>query len=425
MLDLKYILNNKNYIIKKLSTRNYDISNIEKIVKLIEKRNQLIFKLEKLLAKKNELSQEIGIQKRNKKNPEKLINEVNLLKEEIDKIELKADKSINKVNELVLQIPNIPYDDVPIGHSDLDNVVIKEHATLGRGLVKNVEPHYDIATKLDIIDFSRAVKLAQTRFVLYKKEGAALIRALENFMLDTHIKNGYEEIMPPHIVNSKMLYGTGQLPKFKEDLFKLESNDLWLIPTAEVPVTNYHYDEILDLSKPKKYVAYTKCFRSEAGSGGRDTRGIIRQHEFHKVELVKVVKQEDGMTEWEKMVNDAKNILELLEIPYREVMLSTGDIGFSSAKTIDLELWIPSEEKYRETSSISICNDFQARRAKIRYRNDEGKTTYAYTMNGSGLAIDRVMAAILENYQNSDGSISIPKVLIPYMNGLEKIEIKG
>lgn len=425
MLDLKYILNNKNYIIKKLSTRNYDISNIEKIVKLIEKRNQLIFKLEKLLAKKNELSQEIGIQKRNKKNPEKLINEVNLLKEEIDKIELKADKSINKVNELVLQIPNIPYDDVPIGHSDLDNVVIKEHPTLGRGLVKNVEPHYDIATKLDIIDFSRAVKLAQTRFVLYKKEGAALIRALENFMLDTHIKNGYEEIMPPHIVNSKMLYGTGQLPKFKEDLFKLEGNDLWLIPTAEVPVTNYHYDEILDLSKPKKYVAYTKCFRSEAGSGGRDTRGIIRQHEFHKVELVKVVKQEDGMTEWEKMVNDAKNILELLEIPYREVMLSTGDIGFSSAKTIDLELWIPSEEKYRETSSISICNDFQARRAKIRYRNDEGKTTYAFTMNGSGLAIDRVMAAILENYQNSDGSIDIPKVLIPYMNGLEKIEIKG
>ena len=385
----------------------------------------MIFKLEKLLAKKNELSQEIGIQKRNKKNPEKLINEVNLLKEEIDKIELKADKSINKVNELVLQIPNIPYDDVPIGHSDLDNVVIKEHATLGRGLVKNVEPHYDIATKLDIIDFSRAVKLAQTRFVLYKKEGAALIRALENFMLDTHIKNGYEEIMPPHIVNSKMLYGTGQLPKFKEDLFKLEGNDLWLIPTAEVPVTNYHYDEILDLSKPKKYVAYTKCFRSEAGSGGRDTRGIIRQHEFHKVELVKVVKQEDGMTEWEKMVNDAKNILELLEIPYREVMLSTGDIGFSSAKTIDLELWIPSEEKYRETSSISICNDFQARRAKIRYRNDEGKTTYAFTMNGSGLAIDRVMAAILENYQNKDGSISIPKVLIPYMNGLEKIEIKG
>ena len=425
MLDLKYILNNKNYIIKKLSTRNYDISNIEKIVKLIEKRNQLIFKLEKLLAKKNELSQEIGIQKRNKKNPEKLIDEVNLLKEEIDKIELKADKSINKVNELVLQIPNIPYDDVPIGHSDLDNVVIKEHATLGRGLVKNVEPHYDIAAKLDIIDFSRAVKLAQTRFVLYKKEGAALIRALENFMLDTHIKKGYEEIMPPHIVNSKMLYGTGQLPKFKEDLFKLEGNDLWLIPTAEVPVTNYHYDEILDLSKPKKYVAYTKCFRSEAGSGGRDTRGIIRQHEFHKVELVKVVKQEDGMTEWEKMVNDAKNILELLEIPYREVMLSTGDIGFSSAKTIDLELWIPSEEKYRETSSISICNDFQARRAKIRYRNDEGKTTYAFTMNGSGLAIDRVMAAILENYQNSDGSIDIPKVLIPYMNGLEKIEIKG
>lgn len=425
MLDLKYILNNKNYIIKKLSTRNYDVSNIEKIASLIEKRNQLISKLEKLLAKKNELSQEIGIKKRNKQNPEKLIDEVNLLKIEIDKIEDKADKTINKVNDLVLQIPNIPYDEVPIGHSDLDNIIIKEHPNLGRGLVKNVEAHYDIATKLDIIDFSRAVKLAQTRFVLYKKEGAALIRALENFMLETHIKNGYEELMPPHIVNSKMLYGTGQLPKFKEDLFKLQDNDLWLIPTAEVPITNYHYDEILDLSKPKKYVSYTKCFRSEAGSGGRDTRGIIRQHEFHKVELVKIVKQEEGMKEWENMVNDAKNILELLQIPYREVMLSTGDIGFSSAKTIDLELWIPSEEKYRETSSISICKDFQARRAKIRYRDDQGKTTYAYTMNGSGLAIDRVMAAILENYQNKDGSIDIPEVLIPYMHGLKKIKIKG
>ena len=424
MLDLKYIINNKLEVIKKLSTRNYDIDNIEKIVTLVEKRNKLIAKLEKLQAERNTLSDEIGIKKRNKQDTSKLMEKVSKIKVEIDKVDVEADELIKKVNDLVIKIPNIPYDEVPVGRSDLDNVVIKEFPNLGRGLVKNVEAHYDIATKLDIIDFVRSVKLAQTRFVLYKNEGAQLVRALANFMLSTHIKNVYKELMPAHLVNSKMLFGTGQLPKFKEDLFKIENNDLWLIPTAEVPVTNYHYDEILDLSKPIKYVAYTKCFRSEAGSGGRDTRGVIRQHEFHKVELVKLTSEKDGMHEWEEMVKDAESILQLLEIPYRKVLLSTGDIGFSSAKTIDLELWIPSEQKYRETSSISICKDFQGRRAKIRYRDENDKLKYAYTMNGSGLAIDRVVAAILENYQNPDGSISIPKVLIPYMNELEKISKK-
>ncbi|AWX42527.1 seryl-tRNA synthetase [Metamycoplasma cloacale] len=416
MLDLKYILNNKAEVIKKLSTRNYDVTKIDSIVKLGEKRGKLIHQLEQLQAQRNSLSETIGIKKRNKEACDDLMEAVNKIKAEIDSVDHRADAIIKQVNDILVLIPNLPYDEVPVGYDENDNVLIARHDQLGRGLVKGVEAHYDIATKLNIIDFSRAVKMAHTRFVAYKNDGARLIRALANFMLDTHIKNGYKEIMPAHLVNSAMLFGTGQLPKFKEDLFKVNNDDLWLIPTAEVPLTNFHHDEIVDLSEPIKYVAYTKCFRSEAGSGGKDTRGIIRQHEFHKVELVKLVKQEDAMKEWEAMVKDAKNILELLEIPYQELLLCTGDMGFSSAKTIDLELWIPSEQRFRETSSISICTDFQARRAKIRYKTADGKTQFAYTMNGSGLAIDRVMAAILENYQNPDGSITIPKVLVPYMN---------
>ncbi|ENY69237.1 Seryl-tRNA synthetase [Metamycoplasma auris 15026] len=415
MIDLKYLLKNKDEITKKLLTRNFDHSILDKVFALGQKRNELIHTLEKLQAKRNALSEEIGIKKRNKIDASLLMEEVAEVNKEIETINKETKAIIDEVENLRLQIPNIPYDDVPVGIDENANVCLEEHATLGRGLVKNVLPHYEIASKLDIIDFARASKLAKSRFVVYKNDGAALIRALENFMLDTHIKNGYKEIMPMHLVNSSMLYGTGQLPKFAEDLFKIENEDLWLIPTAEVPVTNFHYDEILNLDTPIKYVAYTKCFRSEAGSGGRDTRGIIRQHEFHKVELVKFVDEESSLEEWKKTVNDAKSILELLEIPYREILLSTGDMGFGSAKTIDLELWIPSEQRYRETSSISIYKDFQAIRAKIRYRTKDNKTKYAHTINGSGLAIDRVVAAILENYQNNDGSITIPKVLIPYM----------
>ncbi|WP_373437966.1 serine--tRNA ligase [Metamycoplasma equirhinis] len=415
MLDLKHILNNKNEVRKKLATRNFNIAILDEMFSIGEQKNANIHELEKLQAKRNSLSQEIGIRKRNKQNANDLLDKVNIIKTQIDDKEKETNRLIERVETLMLQIPNIPYEDVPIGKDDSDNVCIAEHPKLGRGLVKGVKAHYDIASQLDIVDFVRSVKLAKTRFVLYKNDGAKLIRALENFMLDTHIKNGYKEILPAHLVNSNMLYGTGQLPKFSEDLFKLANEDLWLIPTAEVPVTNYHYDEIIDVTNPIKYVAYTKCFRSEAGSGGKDTKGLIRQHEFHKVELVKFVNEESALDEWQKTVNDAKNILELLEIPYRELLLSTGDMGFGSAKTIDLELWIPSEQKYRETSSISIYNDFQARRAKIRHRDENGKTKYVYTINGSGLAIDRVVAAILENYQNPDGTISVPKVLIPYI----------
>ncbi|ENY53799.1 Seryl-tRNA synthetase [Metamycoplasma alkalescens 14918] len=415
MIDLKYLLRNKEEVTKKLATRNFDHSLLEAIYSLGEKRNKLIHNLEILQAKRNSLSEEIGIKKRRKENCDTLMEEVNQVKKEIEIIEDQTNKIFLEVEQLRLQIPNIPYDDVPVGLDEESNLCINEYPNLGRGLVENVLPHYEIATKLDIVDFTRATKLAKSRFVLYKNDGAKLIRALENFMLDTHLKNGYKEIMPMHLVNSTMLYGTAQLPKFADDLFKIENSDLWLIPTAEVPITNYHYDEILNLENPIKYVAYTKCFRSEAGSGGKDTKGLIRQHEFHKVELVKFVSEEGALVEWKKTVDDAKLILQLLEIPFREILLCTGDLGFGSAKTIDLELWIPSEQRYRETSSISIYKDFQAIRAKIRYKTKDNKTKYAYTINGSGLAIDRVVAAILENYQNKDGSINIPKVLIPYM----------
>ncbi|MCU4116989.1 serine--tRNA ligase [Mycoplasma zalophi] len=414
MLDLKWLLQNQDKAIEGLKNRNFDTNEVLKLIDFVTKRNKKTFEVEQLQAQRNQFSEEIGILKRNKKPVDKVLEKVNEIKTLIEKESIELNSLNEQVEQLALSIPNIPYHDVPVGKSEDENVVINEYPTLGRGLVKNVKPHYEIAKDLDIVDFERSVKLAESRFVLYKKDGAKLVRALTNFMLDTHISNDYEELMPAHLVNSKMLIGTGQLPKFKEDLYKLENEDLWLIPTAEVPVTNYHNQEIIDLSKTKKFVAYTKCFRSEAGSGGKDTRGLIRQHEFHKVELVKLSNNENVLQDFYDTVEDAKSILKLLEIPFRELSLCTGDIGFSSAKTIDLELWIPSEQKYRETSSISVFFDFQARRSMIRYRDNDNKIQYANTINGSGLAIDRVVAAILENYQNEDGTISIPKVLVPY-----------
>ncbi|QJR44328.1 serine--tRNA ligase [Mycoplasma miroungirhinis] len=414
MLDLKSLLQDPNKAIRGLKNRNFDTNELLKLIDLVTKRNKKTFELEQNQALRNQLSEQIGIFKRNKQPVGDILKQVNEVKLLIEKENTELNSLNQQVEDIALRIPNIPYDDVPVGVDEDENVVINEYAKLGRGLVKNVKAHYEIAKDLDIVDFERSVKLAQSRFVLYKKEGAKLVRALANFMLDTHINNGYEELMPAHLVNAQMLMGTGQLPKFKEDLYKLENEDLWLIPTAEVPVTNYHNQEIIDLSKTKKFVAYTKCFRSEAGSGGKDTRGLIRQHEFHKVELVKLSNKENVLKDFYDTVEDAKNILKLLEIPFREVVLCTGDIGFSSAKTIDLELWIPSEQKYRETSSISVFFDFQARRSMIRYRDNENKVQYANTINGSGLAIDRVVAAILENYQNADGTISIPQALIPY-----------
>ncbi|WP_022935352.1 serine--tRNA ligase [Mesomycoplasma moatsii] len=416
MLDSKLIQKNINYVIEKLKTRNVDEVLLKNLSQNINERNKLIFKLNEKQEEKNSISSLLS----SNKNSELLVKALKV-KNEIKEIETQIEKYQKQLDEILPIIPNIPLDIVPIGQNENDNKEIIKKDSLGRGLVKNIKPHYVIAVEKDIVDFERGTKLSGSRFAIFKNEGARLIRALENFMLDIHTKNGYTEFLPPVMVKSNILFGTGQLPKFKEDLFKIENEDLWMIPTAEVPVTNYFNDEIIDLSKPKKMTSYTLCFRSEAGSGGKDTRGLIRSRQFNKVEMVKITSKEDAMKEFESCVRDAENILELLEIPYRKIVLCTGDLGFSSSITYDLELWLPSEQRFREVSSISYFGDFQARRAKIRYKNENNKIEFAHTINGSGLAIDRVFAALIEQYQNEDGSIDIPQVLIPYMNGIEKI----
>ncbi len=416
MLDIKVIQKNVDYVIEKLKSRKVDENLLKKLSKNINDRNKLIFQLNQKQEERKNISDQIS-----KNRNEELLKKASLIKEEIKEIENEIEQYQVQLNQILPMIPNIPLDIVPVGNDEDDNIEITKKDKLGRGLVKGVKPHYEIAVEKDIVDFARGAKMSGSRFAVFKNNGAKLIRALENFMIDVHTKNGYEELLPPVMVNSNMLFGTGQLPKFKEDLFKVEGEDLWMIPTAEVPVTNYYNDEIINLSKPKKMTSYTLCFRSEAGSGGKDTRGLIRSRQFNKVEMVKITSKEDAMKEFESCVKDAENILELLEIPYRKIILCTGDLGFSSSITYDLELWLPSEQRFREVSSISYFGDFQARRAKIRYKNNEGKNEFAHTINGSGLAIDRVFAALLEQYQNEDGSIDVPKVLIPYMGGLNKI----
>ncbi|MGL5590600.1 MAG: serine--tRNA ligase [Metamycoplasmataceae bacterium] len=417
MIDVKLLKNNIDIVIDSLKTRNFDSKTLEDISKNISSRNSYIFSLSKLQAERNLISKEIGIAK--DKKP--LLEKANKLKTKIYELE-KIVENLQKELDLILpSIPNIPMESVPIGKNEDDNVVVSEFPKIGRGLVKAMKPHYVIGVEKDIINFERAVKMSGTRFVIFENAGAKLTRALANFMLDTHSKNGYSEMSVPLMVNSNTMYGTGQLPKFKDDLFKIEDTDLWMISTAEIPLTNFYNNEIIDLKKPKLFCALTPCFRSEAGSAGKDTRGIIRSHQFNKVEMVKIVNQEDAIVEFEKMVKDAENLLIALEIPYRKLLLCTGDLGFSSKITYDLELWLPSEQRYREVSSISYFGDFQARRAMIRYKDENSKIKYAHTINGSGLAIDRVIAAILEQYQNPDGTIDIPKILIPYMNGIEKI----
>lgn len=415
MLDLKEIVNNSNSIKEKLTSRGFDISVIDDILNLSKERTQVMTEMQNLEADRNKLSKEIGIAKSQGKDASEIMQKVSNIKEQIDLIKEKETNVNSKIRDILLYVPNTPLDEVPLGKDDNDNKIINEFSNLGRGKVTNVVPHYDIATKLDIVDFERAVKLSGSRFWAYKGDGSRLVRSLENFMLDTHVSNGYVEWRPPIIVKSNILEGTGQLPKFHEDLFKIENKDMYLIPTAEVPITNLHNDEILDLSSPISYTAFTPCFRAEAGSGGKDMRGLIRAHQFNKVELVKFVSQEDSELEFQKTLKDAKNILEKLELPYREIMLCTGDLGFSSQKTIDLEVWIPSESRYRETSSVSLFGDYQGRRASIRYKNSDGKNVSAYTINGSGVAIDRVIASILEVYQNDDGTITVPKALVKYM----------
>ncbi|MGL4183857.1 MAG: serine--tRNA ligase [Metamycoplasmataceae bacterium] len=424
MLDIKKIQKEIDVVIEELKKRKISKDILISLSNRINERNKIIKELSEIQHQRNRTTKEISINLENKENKEKqkeFFIKASKQKEAILKLEKKLTKMEEELKEELFYIPNILNSKVPFGNDENDNIVIFEKNKLGRGLVNNIIPHYEIATKKDILDIPRGVKISGTRFLFYKGIGARLIRALENFMLDENIKAGYEELLPPLIVKSLALKGTGQLPKFKEDVFKIENEDLYLISTSEIPITNYYNDEILNLDKPKKFTAYSPCFRSEAGSSGKDTKGLIRTHQFNKVEIVKIVNKEQAFEEFEKTILDSERILELLEIPYRKILLCSGDTGFSSSITYDLELWLPSEQRYREVSSISYFTDFQARRAKIRYKDNEGNIQIAHTINGSALAIDRVFAALLELYQNEDGTISIPEKLHPYMNGIKAI----
>lgn len=422
MLDLKYILKNQDIVRDSLKNRGFDLEIYEQLLIKAQNRGNLMFQAQSKKAELTKLSKLFSEYKNDSKKLNELKTQINLIKQQESNLTKESNELNQEIEALLSHIPNLPLESVPIGKDENDNLILEINPNLGRGLVKGVLPHYEIAKQLDIIDIERAVKLSGSRYVIYKNQGAKLVRALINFMLDLHETKGYTEFTTPVVVNQNILYGTGQLPKFEEDLYKLNQLNQYLIPTAEVTLTNIYNDEIVDLTKAFKATAYTECFRSEAGSSGRDTKGILRQHQFKKVELVKVTNSKDAWSEYKEMVLDAQDILNKLGIPYRLVKLCTGDLGFSARTTIDLEIWLPSEQKYREVSSISYMGDFQARRAKIRFRNNQGQNEYAHTMNGSAMAIDRVVAAILELYQNPDGTISVPSALVPYMNGVTVIK---
>ncbi len=423
MLDLKFVRANLDLVKNMLKTRGYDLD-MSEFEALDEKRRNLISVLEGLRHKRNKVSEEIAILKKKGEDASAIIQEMKSVSSQIKEMEKDLEKYEVGLRDLLMLIPNIPDDSVPVGKDETENPVVR---TWGEPPEFDFEPlaHWDIGENLGILDFSRAAKLAGARFALYRGVGARLERALINFMLDIHTKeHGYTEILPPFLVNRDSMTGTGQLPKFEEDLFKVEGWDLFLIPTAEVPVTNIHRDEILNEEDlPIYYVSYTPCFRSEAGSYGKDTRGLIRQHQFNKVELVKFSRPEDSYEELENLTNNAEEILRRLGLHYRVVCLCTGDLGFSAAKTYDLEVWLPGQQLYREISSCSNFTDFQARRAGIRYKRKGTKgTRLVHTLNGSGLAVGRTVVAILENYQQADGSVAVPEALRPYMDGMEIIK---
>jgi len=425
MLDLKFVRENYDDIKKKLSKRGEDLTDFEKFPELDQKRRELILESETLKAKRNEVSQDIAQKKRNKENADSLIQEMKAVSERIKELDEVLRTVEEELEQLMLSIPNIPHESVPVGESEEDNVEIRKWGEIP-SFTFEPKPHWEIARDLDILDFERAAKVTGSRFVFYKGLGARLERALINFMMDLHAEeHGYQEMLPPYLVNRSSMTGTGQLPKFEEDAFKIREEDYFLIPTSEVPVTNYHREEILEEDDlPIAYCSYSACFRSEAGSAGRDTRGLIRQHQFNKVELVRFVKPEDSYDELEKLTGHAERVLQLLGLPYHVMKMCTGDLGFTAAKKYDLEVWLPSYNTYREISSCSNFEDFQARRAGIRFRRKDPakkKPEFVHTLNGSGLAIGRTVAAILENYQQEDGSVLIPEVLQPYMRGIKKI----
>lgn len=421
MLDLRRIRSDLEGVKKALARRGGEYP-IDKIVELDEKRRKLLVDVEAKKAKQNQVSKEIPILKKKGEDISAILEEMKVLSDDVTELDKKVKAVDEEIKNILLGIPNTPNEDVAVGETDEDNVEVR---VVGEPTTFNFEPkaHWDLGTDLDILDFERATKISGTRFTVFKGLGARLERAIINFMLDLHTtEHGYTEILPPVLVNRNAMIGTGQLPKFEQDMFHVPSKDFFLVPTAEVPVTNLLAGEVLEFDKlPVLYTAYTPCFRQEAGSAGRDTRGLIRNHQFDKVELVKFTDSKTSYEELEKLTNNAEEILKQLKIPYRVVMLCTGDLGFSSAKTYDIEVWMPSYNRYVEISSCSNFEAFQARRANVRYRNEEGKIEFAHTLNGSGLAVGRTTAAVLENYQNEDGSITIPDVLVKYM-GVEKID---
>ncbi len=431
MLDLAYVRASLATVEEKLRSRNMDPASVlGDFASIDTARREAITRLESLKAQRNRIAEEVGKKKRSGEDATALMDQTRALKDEAETLEAAAAQADLRLQTILQAIPNLPHESVPVGKDEHDNVVEK---TWGEIPTFDFAPksHWEIGEALGILDFNRAAKISGSRFVVHFGAGARLERALANFMLDLHTRlHGYTEVLPPFMVNSKSLYGTGQLPKFAEELFnsddkgpyvpgELQDNDHWLIPTAEVPVTNLLRDETIDEVKlPISYCAWTPCFRSEAGSYGKDVRGMIRQHQFQKVELVKFATPADSKFEHEKLTQHAETVLELLKLPYRRMLLCTGDMGFSSAKTYDLEVWLPAQNTYREISSCSNFLDFQARRANIRFRSPAAKKSeYLHTINGSGLAVGRTYLAVLENYQQADGTVRIPEVLVPYMHG--------
>ncbi|MGW9529109.1 serine--tRNA ligase [Paenibacillus terrae] len=426
MLDIKILRNELGRVEKALQNRGKSLDLINGFTDLDVRRRDLLQESEALKNRRNVVSGEVAKLKKNKENADDLIAEMRQVSDRIKELDEQVRELEIQIDELVMSIPNIPNESVPVGASEEDNVEIRRWSE-PREFSFTPKAHWELAQELDILDFEAAAKVTGSRFTFYKGLGARLERALINFMMDLHSsEHGYEEMLPPYIVNRDSLYGTGQLPKFEEDLFKLRDTEYYLIPTAEVPVTNYHREEIMNADQlPKNYVAYSSCFRSEAGSAGRDTRGLIRQHQFNKVEMLKLVHPDTSYEELEKMTNNAERVLQLLGLPYRVLALCTADMGFTSAKTYDLEVWLPESGMYREISSCSNTEDFQARRANIRFRPEpKAKPEFVHTLNGSGLAVGRTVAAILENYQQEDGSVVIPEVLRSYMRGEEVIAPK-
>lgn len=416
MLDIKILRTEPDRIRTALKNRNNDLD-ITPAIELDSKRRALLMKVEQMKATQNEISKKIPAMKKAGEDTSAIFAEMKTLSNEIKELDSEVSAIDEELKNFMLRIPNIPSDKAPIGVDDTENKEIRRWSE-PRKFDFEAKAHWDIGTSLDILDFDRGAKIAGTRFTVYKGLGARLERSVIQYFLNTHTQHGYTEIFPPYMVNRASMTGTGQLPKFEEDAFKVANNGYFLIPTAEVPVTNLHRDEILDGKKlPIKYCAYSACFRAEAGSAGRDTRGLIRQHQFNKVELVKFANPDTSYDELESLTNDAERLLQGLNIPYRVVCLSTGDLGFSSACTYDIEVWMPSYNRYVEISSCSNFEDYQARRANIRFKDEaEGKTRFVHTLNGSGLAVGRTVAAILENYQNADGTVTVPDALIPYMN---------